>query len=104
MLRSSSSFCWASAVAAPTDFAVLLIRATETESVTKANAAMPLKAIAPIASRMELPRRFRLTSALVDRRLTEYIDADGPFPAPGCRERYRHHASDRTARIEDNPV
>jgi len=57
--RRASSCCCASAVAAVTESAVLSMRVSETELTAKPPTPMPMKAIVPSASRIELPREPR---------------------------------------------
>src|SRR5439155_20189303 len=100
MLRSCSSFCCASAVAALVESAPLELRVRATEAAESPRMATAMKVTPASASRSEKPReRVRRRSA--DGRLPEYID--GHRPGSGVRNRHResHARGEHAARVED---
>src|SRR2546422_3480983 len=100
MLRSCSSFCCASAVAALVESAPLELRVTDTDAAESQRMATAMKVTPASASRSENPRERRGRRS-ADRRLPEYID--GHRPGSGVRNRYResHRRGEHAARVED---
>src|ERR1041384_6338870 len=98
MLRSCSSFWTASALAAATLSAVLLVRVTLTVLPATPSRATLMNPVAASASSIERPRWPR---RLADRRPSQYIDRHRPrVGAPGA-DRHRHVRRQHPPRVED---
>src|SRR2546428_8517147 len=78
MLRSCSSFCCASAVAALVESAPLELRVTDTDAAESPRMATAMKVTPASASRSENPRERARGRRSADRRLPEYIDGHRP--------------------------
>src|SRR6185295_4342991 len=98
MLRSSSSFSIASAVAAAVASALFEFRDTLIAPIARPSRAPPTSAMAPRASSMEKARTPR---ALLDRRVSEYIGRHHFGSDAGHRDRNRDVGRQHSAAVED---